>query len=226
MANKEVHEQLYSCATGAHWNIQVSDEIRQKFSDLAKRAIKDQIDATPDDSRSYYFAGTYLNRIGQMGEAEGLLMRAHALSPRKQIFSFALAENFIFQKDFDQALAILKQAYESATSYEKAALAYAMGLEIAGNSAEAHNIALIDEADKQTLGSIGSYMKGNEFNKAFVIFRGAISTSRDVNFLFQQAQMEYGQGMKDRAINTLREIEIINPVWKSSIEETIKGMQK
>jgi hypothetical protein len=83
VADQVAREQLYSCATGVYWNPQVRDEVKQRYIDLAKRAIKDQSVATPNDSRGYYFAGSYLSQIGQIGDAGDLLARAHEHAPMK-----------------------------------------------------------------------------------------------------------------------------------------------
>ena len=222
MTDQEVREHSYLCSTGIFWNPLVSDETKQAFVDLAKNSIMAQASTTPNDMRGYYFAGSFLNQILQYGEAEKYLIRAHDLSPTKQSVDFELATSYLFQKKNDQALVILKQAYDSAPQYAQAAEAYAMALVIAGKEADARNIPLVDQ---KLLDTTKSFVLAGQLNKADVLFQGVVNLSQDFNVQLGQAELEYSQGMTQQAIQTLRSIEVGYPGLKDMLETTINQIQ-
>jgi len=219
VANQEVREWLYSCITGFYENPSISSDDKRTYIDMAKDAIKAQAIDTPNDSRSYYLAGSFLDQVGQIGDAEKYLARAHELAPDRQMFDFELAASYLFQKKNDQALAVLKQAYESAPQYDQAAQAYAVALMITGDEADARKIPSVDP---KILDTVKSYADTNQFYKAFVFFQGVILTSQDANVEFEQVDAEYNEGLTAEAIQTLQSIESIHPEMRGSVEELIK----
>jgi tetratricopeptide (TPR) repeat protein len=135
------------------------------------------------------------------------------------MFDFELAASYLFQKKNDQALAVLKQAYESAPQYDQAAQAYAVALMITGDEADARKIPSVDP---KILDTVKSYADTNQFYKAFVFFQGVILTSQDANVEFEQVDAEYNEGLTAEAIQTLQSIESIHPEMRGSVEELIK----
>ena len=224
MADQDAREQIYSCAVGIYWDGQQSRDVKDAFVGLAKKEIADAFARDPNDSRADYYAGAFLDQVGQFGEAEKYLERAHELAPERQIFDFELATSYLFnQRKIEQALAVLKQAYESAPEYYQADQAYAAVLMIAGKEQEARAVR---SADQNMLDSIKSYMAANQYYKAFILFKDAVLVSQDMNVRYQQAEAERSSGMKPQAIRMLRLIENSHPELKESIEQEITSMQK
>ncbi len=223
MTGQESTELLFSCVTRYYINPSVSYADKTTALESVKNMIRTQVENAPMNARSYYYAGSFLDQVGQFGYAEDYLARAHELSSTRQIISFELATSLIFQRKNDQALVILKQAYDSAPTYKKAAHAYAVALMIADKEEEARKIPSVSQ---EILNETKSYMSANQFYKAFVLFHGVVMVSQDFNVQLQQAEMEYSQGMTDRAIETLRRIGNSNPTFKMQVEDAIKQMQK
>jgi tetratricopeptide (TPR) repeat protein len=224
MAIQESREQLYSCLDGAYWDADFTRDRKQELVDLATQEMEKQIASAPIDSRSYYLAGQSLNQIGQIGTAETYLSKAHELSPARQIFDFEYAADLIYMKKYDQALSILKSAYDSAPKYVQAAQAYAIALQLTGDDAQARSILPNDPIFNSTLNTVKTYAANNDSNKLFVLFQGVTFVSLDTNIVIAQAQMEYTQGMKQQAIQTLLILESMHPGLKAGLDGMIKLM--
>ena len=78
--HEEIDDQLFNCAIIVYDEPSVSDNQKQAIIDLAVAAGKAQTITTPNDAHGYYYAGTFLDQIGQTGMAEGFLERAHILA--------------------------------------------------------------------------------------------------------------------------------------------------
>ncbi len=226
MIEQEAREQLYSCFVGSYWDADFTRDRKQEFTELASREMANQIRSTPLDARSYYFAGLSLNQTGQIGAAETYLSKAHELSPARQMFDFEFAADLIYMKKYDQAVKVLKEAYDATPQYVQVAKAYAIALQLAGNDVQAHAILPNDALFNTTLKNVQSYATSNDSNKLFVLFKGVTFFSDDANIVIAQAQMEYSQGMVQQAIQTLLILESVHPELKTGVDGMIKLMQK
>ena len=131
--------------------------------------------------------------------------------------------SYLAQNKNDQALAVLRQAYESAPQYDKATEAYSMMLMISGNEDDARAIPRVDQ---KALDEIKSYEKAGQFDKILVLFQGMVLVSQDFNVQLEQAAMEYSQGLLSHSVETLQSIEAIHPELKDSIEIMITQIEK
>ncbi|MEI8327603.1 MAG: O-antigen ligase family protein [Candidatus Taylorbacteria bacterium] len=226
MTEQEVREQLYSCLVGAYWDADFTRDRKQEFAELAKREMADQIVSAPIDARGYYLIGLSLNQIGQIGDAEKYLSKAHELSPSRQIFSFELAADLIYMRKYDEALAILKETYDYAPHYVQAAKAYAIALQLTSNDAQARSVLSDDPLFNTTLSNVKTYAANNDPNKLFALFKGVTFVSADANIVIAQAQMEYTQGMVQQAIQTLLILGNIHPELKVGVDSMIKQMSR
>ena len=139
VANQEIREQILSCA-GNVISGSYPSQTKQAFFDLATSAIDSQVATTPLDARIYVLGGAFMNRVGQLNQAEPLLIKAHELSPAKQSVTFLLATTYVNIGKESQAVELLKQAYESDPTYEEAKLAYISSLIYSGREAEARSL--------------------------------------------------------------------------------------
>ena len=227
VANQEIREQLLSCARPVLTAQQVPGPTKQAFFAMASKAIEDQIAATPNDARIYVLAGSFMNAIGQYKESEPLLTKAHELSPAKQTIDFELAEAYINLDRKSEALALLKQAYESAPNYPMAKASYAGALVINGDEATAHKIFGEDPAIFDTAQMAQSYLSVKAYDKAIVIYKKLVAANpTDVNTRVALSQIQYAAGQIANAISTLRSIEEDHPEYKDQIEAAIKQAQK
>jgi hypothetical protein len=120
----------------------------------------------------------------------------------------------------------LKQTYESQPDFERAGLAYAIALVVAGREGEIHEIPSANIKLTDVLGTLRTVKSTNGYYKAFAIFSGIVLTSNDTNVLLQQAEMEYSLGLNMMAIGTLQKIGNIDPSLKDSTDAAIKVMRK
>ena len=223
-ADQEINEQLFTCAVRELGEPLIPADQKKSLIDLAVGTAEALAVADRNDARSNFLAGAFLDHIGMISGAQGTLERAHELSPMKQQISFELAANYLYQKKDDNALAVLKSAYESAPQYAVAASAYAVALMIDGKEKDARSIPGVDSALLDTVKSYTS--PGSNFLKPVVIYQGVIVDSSDYTLLQQQASKEYAMGMNDQAVQTLQTIENIYPGYKDLMESAIKQIRE
>jgi tetratricopeptide (TPR) repeat protein/O-antigen ligase len=226
VANQEIREQLFSCASQVVASQQVPNQLKQQFFTLASSEIEAQIKATPKDARIYVLGGSFMNDIGQVTEGSSLLEKAYELSPTKQSIMISLANDYLGAGKNVEAVAILKQAYESATDNFSAKFSYAIGLVVTGKESEARTMFNNDPAIFNTQQMANVFASLKQYPKAIEIYNTLIGTStKDVNLLGSLAQLQYTAGMKDAAIKTLQGILITNPEYKSQVDAAIKQIQ-
>jgi len=222
--DEEINENLFSCAIRAYGNTLVPNDQKQALVDLASAAAKARVAAAPNDARGYYYAGTFLDQVGQIGLAQGFLERAHELLPAKQQISFELAADYLYLRKNDEAVSILQSAYKSTPGYTKAASAYAVALAIDGKMNTAR---LIPGVDPALLDRVGSYIStGKNYLIPIIIYQGVIVDTSDFTLLLEQARREAGTGMTDQSIQTLQTIENIYPEYKSLAENAIQQLRE
>jgi tetratricopeptide (TPR) repeat protein len=220
--HEEIDDQLFNCAITVYDEPSVSDNQKQAIIDLAVAAGKAQTITTPNDAHGYYYAGTFLDQIGQTGMAEGFLERAHILASSMQQISFELAANYLYQRKNDEAVLVLKSAYESAPGDTKAASAYAIALIIDGKMSSAKLIPGIDPA---LLASVGSSISTSKnYLIPIIIYQGVMVDTSDITLLIQQAHREADAGMINQSIQTLQTIENIYPGYKNLAENAIQQL--
>ncbi len=228
VANQEIREQLFQCAGSVILARQAPAQLKQSFYGLMEQEIQAQIASTPKDARAYVLAGTVLNGIGQYDGARPLFEKAHELSPEKQIIDFELATDYLNTDKNDEAIALLKRAYESAPEFDQAKSAYAIGLIVAGKDAEAHKIFGDDPSIFQTSQVARIYMSLKKYDAGIAILKkivaGDVTNSDNA---IQLAQAQYAAGQIQAAISTLRDIvEKYHPEMKEQAEAAIKQIQK
>ncbi len=226
VANQEAREQLLSCAGQVVSSQQVPNQVKQQFFTLAASEIDAQIKATPKDARIYVLGGSFMNDIGQVADGTSFLEKAHELTPTKQSVSIALANDYLSTGKNEEAVALLKDAYESATVNFSAKYAYAIGLVVTNKEAEARAMFNNDPAIFETQQMANVYSSLKQYTKAIAIYTKLIGTStKDVNLRGSLAQVQYSAGQKDAAVKTLQSILDTNPEYKTQVEAAIKQIQ-
>ena len=227
VANQEAREQLISCTGQILASQQVPGPTRQVFSQLTVKEIQAQVAATPKDARIYVLAGSMLNNVGDIQQAQGYLETAHKLTPRKQGVMFELATDYINTGKSDDAIVLLKQAYESDPTYPEAQVAYATGLIIVGKEADARKLFNNDPAifDTARMGQL--YISLKKYDKAIAIYTKFVeASSTDIQAKVQLAQVQFTAGMKWAAVQTLTSITKDHPELKDQVDSAIKQIQK
>ncbi|HAO64672.1 TPA: hypothetical protein DCQ44_01690 [Candidatus Taylorbacteria bacterium] len=121
----EAREQLFEIAAKATSG-STDQSVKQDLVNLAETQIDQQLKETPNDVRYYVLGGVFYQNIGDLNHAQTLLAKAETLSPSKQSLLFVLGSNEFALKQYTDALAIFKKAYELDTTYDEAKKLYAL----------------------------------------------------------------------------------------------------
>lgn len=226
MANQEIREQTLSC-TGGIVGSGYPGPTKQAFFDLAVKAISDQTAATPLDARMYVLGGSFMNALNQMDKSLPLLEKAYELTPRKQTLLFQLATAYLNNNKTDQAVSVLKDAYESEKSYGEARSAYATVLILTGKEAEAKSIFFKDYPEIfQTPRIAQAYSTAKQYEKSISILKKLLlADPKNVQLGAQLAQAQYAAGQIWEATQTLQGIAKDHPDLKSQVDAMIKQME-
>lgn len=123
-ANQEIREQLVQ-ATTRIYGMNVSEEIKKEFFDLAFYEMNEQIKQAPNDARHELFMGSFLDSFGQKEAAGQHFARAVELSPNKQMGHFALSLNLIQLGRAAEAVTLLEDTLALDENFTDAHIMYA-----------------------------------------------------------------------------------------------------
>lgn len=201
---------------------------RQKYFDMAKSAVDEQVSRFAGDARYEVFAGTFYSLYGIGDQAIFHLESAQKLSPNKQSILFQLGSAYLAAKEYEKAVASFKRAYELDTSYKDALSYYAASLVYAGREAEAKKLlndgGVDDKTSKEAF--LRAYADMGEWQKAIAVLRDLIKgdpTNSDYRMNLVAAY--YQSGNKQGAIAALREMIAAIPSFKAQGEAYIKQIQ-
>lgn len=227
MANQEAREQLLSCAASVIGSSQIPGPTKQAFFTLTKDQIDAQITATPNDARIYVLGGAFYNNIGATDVALPILEKAYELSPKKQSIAFQLATAQMNQGKNDEALALLKETYESDTSYYEAKRAYVVAMVLGGKEVDArkefpNEIGLFENAQIAE-----TYMSLKQYEKGIALFKKlALVDPKNIETRSAVAEAQYIAGQTWAAVETLKAIQKDFPELKEQIDAAIKQIQQ
>lgn len=226
-ANQEIREQILQCTGQAVSSTRVPGPVKQALLQAARNAIQTQIALAPKDARMYVLGGQLLNQLGQFADARPLLEKAHELTPAKQTVDLELATNYINSNKNNQALDLLKQAYEEDPSYGQAKQSYAIGLVINDREDEARKIFKSDPEIFETEHMAQAYTSSRQYAKAAALYQKLSDKDpSSVQLKANLAQAQYQSGMKWQAVQTLKALEKDHPEYKEQIEAAIKQAQQ
>ncbi len=196
----EATEQLLSLSLSIAQRQDVPVEIKQKYLNLAAERLETEIKRAPLNARYPFFAGSFYLRAGQTDLAIARLETARRLSPKKQAILFELGSAYLAKSELSQALAIWKEAYDSAPDFDEARKIYALGAiydnklplaaELLSAGAKDDPTFLLDERLVQAYGSI------NQPNALVALWQEAITA----NPKFEPAVMDFIADLRKKGI--------------------------
>jgi O-antigen ligase/tetratricopeptide (TPR) repeat protein len=242
-ANSEAREYLVQAVSIVESRGKIDERVA--FREFARDQMKKQIAETPNDARYHMFAASLSSAYGQFDDAEKSLKRAIELSPRKQSLLYQLAQVYLQEKKYDDAVAVYKEAYLAYPINVTAMEYYAAGLVFAGRVAESDSF--IDE-NKNVFSSQGvevvsvggkSYLLGEKILAVYVekglvdkvdaALRAGISVTKDGNKAVLYYKKLVGTYMKvnknDKAASVVQELiqafpnNPENAMWKQGLAE-------
>jgi tetratricopeptide (TPR) repeat protein/O-antigen ligase len=208
----EAREQLIQAALKVN-QANVPGEVKQKIANLARTEMLKQIDQSPLDVRYPLFLGGLLNNYSQFGDAIIYLEKARTISPHKQQILFELGTAYINRKDFDKAIDVLKEAYESDPTYNDARIIYAASLIYGGKAKEAE--ALLGEGVVIDNRLISAYAATGNYQRLRALLEEQLSRNpNDSQTLLTLAATYIQIGERTRAIQLIQKVIDLNPSFK------------
>ncbi len=186
-ANVEVREQLAEFARHAATSQALTDQEKIELVNNAMTELAKNIQENPLNPRGHHFLGVLYMQFGLYDAAIDILKKAQALSPKKQIILFSLAEAYTRKGDYDSALQVVKTAFNEEKNFDQARINLAAVYILKNNQAEADKLLIerygtVDVADAtlaqfysnlkkydRLLGVTLAYMKSNPSNPDYVI---------------------------------------------------------
>ncbi len=222
--NQEIREQLVQASASIR-GANVSNDEKQQLFNLAATEMQKMIKEAPNDARHYLFLGSLLDTYGLSSQSIELLQKAHMLSPQKQAIYFELGSAYIVLKQYDNALATFKEAYELEPSYKEAAVMYAAGAVYAGKDdiAQALITSLGGGIDQRI---IGAYKDIGRLDKAIALWSAIVKNQPDnAQAHLSLAGIYFQAGRKAEAISEIRKVIELQPGFKDEGEYYIKQIQ-
>ncbi len=134
---------------GRHSEIRAEEEFKtteSSYKDIERilihldnqdKQMKKQLDNYPNDARYRILYASALNQFGMSEQAIEQLNIAKTLSPKKQSIYFELSSSYIQKKDYTNALATLKTAYDLEPKNEEATVNLGIAYLYMGDNASA-----------------------------------------------------------------------------------------
>lgn len=228
IGNQEVREQFVHMAIQVAGAQGVPDDVKLAFVQESFGAMRTLADEAPQSARFPLFAGVLLDQAGAYEDGKRYLETARTLSPKKQAILFELGLNAFARNQPDEALAIFKEAYDSAPGYKEAATMYAAALARTSKDAEAD--ALINTLQEKGWAAdarIGAAYSGrSRFDKIIAIWsEHAQRFPNDIESRLVLASAYYAAGDKAQAIATLEAVKRDHPSSAAQADELIKQVQ-
>jgi O-antigen ligase len=144
-ATSKVRQRLLTTAVEIGRSRPDDVETLARLTSLGRLEIARQIEACPLDVRSQVALASFLRRFSATDEARALLDRAHGLAPRMQHILFEMGILELGRGRFEEALEILRSAYELAPEWTEARNRYAAAAIMADRRQLAEELLVPDE---------------------------------------------------------------------------------
>jgi hypothetical protein len=122
----EAREQLISKTMSVIGDPSIPNETKGLFVKMTDEQIKAAQVYFADDARTNLYFGSYLAALGQTDAGLSFLKKAQKESPKKQQILFELGSTYIRKQDANNAVRVIKEAYELEPNYIEARKMYAI----------------------------------------------------------------------------------------------------
>jgi O-antigen ligase/Tfp pilus assembly protein PilF len=167
IARQEVREHLIKKSVEVN-GLSVDSGIKEKFFELARNSIQDQIERVPNNARNHWFLAVLYKNVGLLAQSEESMKKAMELSPNKQTFLIELGLNYLSQERYDEASEIFEKSYQLETSYIEPFLLLSLTPVYAGDFELSDN--LLQEKFNQPLVAdtrfVEAYVLANKYERA------------------------------------------------------------
>jgi len=216
----EVREQLLQ-ATSQVSSLNVSDEIKQRFFNMALSEMKLYVEEEPKDIRPKLFLSSFLNNFGRYDEAIVYAEQALEQSPNKQAIRFSLANAYLNKGDFEKASQLLKEAFDLDPSYPDARIAYASSLVFVNKLIEAEQLLIegfgTAAVDNNLL--LNAYGEKGRYDLVTAIWQQKVEKDpNNPQFRLSLAASYIQVGQRQKAIDEIQKVIELNPDFREQGE--------
>jgi O-antigen ligase/thioredoxin-like negative regulator of GroEL len=201
---------------------------RQKFYEMGRKALEEQLTRAPGDARYELFAGVFYNSYGQNDVALAHFTKARELSPKKQTILFALGNFYLNTKEYQKASDVFKTAFDLDASNQQAGNYYAISLIYLGKEPQAKAFLKEKFGNDDMTGDIflRAYVEAADWASVVKTLKVRVAADPTNMSERQNLAAAYVQmGDKPSAIAIIREMIKVNPSFKSTGEEYIRQIQ-
>ncbi|HVS79886.1 MAG TPA: O-antigen ligase family protein [Candidatus Paceibacterota bacterium] len=209
-----------------------SADVKSQVLSYAASQMEEQIKAAPNDARYELFLASFYDGIGDYDDALVHVNRALEESPKKQAILIEKGVAYIGKKDYQDALAAFKEAYDLEPDYTDAKTIYAAGAAYAGDKDLAMSL-LSGLSDQDLLTddrALGAYAQLGDYDKVLQIYQLRLANHPEKDDARAQIELSiaatYMQlGRKTDAIAALQQIASESPQYASQIQQYIDDIK-
>ena len=229
LGQQEVTEQLFQFSSSVASSQSADPSLKQQFADLAASSAQTVLAQRPHDARLELFYGSVLESFGQLPQALTYIQSALADSPYKQQIMFEKGLVYLNGRDFPDALASFKQAFDEAPGYRDARIMYATAfyyagdiksgdaLLLAGPASDGFGTVLVDDSR-----ILQAYTNTKQFDRIIGIWKNRVAASpTDAQTSVGLAAAYFSASDIQDTIAQLQHTEQIDPAHAAQIEAII-----
>ncbi len=228
LGDSEIREQLVQVTSQSATVANIDPKVKADFFDFTRAQMQLQLEKTPNDARYFLFAGSFLASFGDLDNAIKYLQKAHELSPKKQTILFSLGSAYLGKRDYVNAIATMKQAFELDSSFQEARRIYALSLIYGKQLATATEILkpLPTESVLADQRLTIAYYSSGYFDKALESVNFFLKKDpNNAQYYFSRAAIFVGLGRRSQAIADLQKVIEINPAVKDQANSYIEQIR-
>lgn len=223
----EAREQIVAMADRAA-QAQVTIAGKDELIALAKAEGIKQLALTPSDARYQVVHGLFLAHTGDLDNAIKHIDIAHKLSPKKQTITATLASLYVVKKDFENGLALFKEAYELEKSFLDVQMMYAAAAIYAGDVKLSESITanLATSTVVNSNNILQAYFDTKQFGKLAQMVKFRVDQDpTNINNQVTLAQIYVYMGDKNKAIAQINAAVKAVPDFKTQADTIIANIK-
>jgi len=227
-ADYEITEQMMVQGPDFLRSQNISEELKQRYFAILQDSLVEVEKRNTQNARFNYAAGVFYNNIGQSDKAREYLLKAHELSPTKQIISFELAFAYINTGEPEIGMTLLKETYELAPEFDEARKMYALGAIYTSNRMLENELlqSLPEDVIATDQRFVQAYANTGRINDVIALLETRLAHNRtNIQNFVSLAAAYVESGDRTQAINILQQAIDIEPGFKEQGEQYIADIQ-
>lgn len=224
----ELREQASQVTTAVLRDQGLVPQDKAKYIQFAVRELESQVKDFPYDMRAKAFLATLYGLAGRQADSVRVASEALAVNDRRQQFYFIAAEAYLGAGQPEQAIGLLRRAYELAPAYNEAAINLASVLILAGREAEAEDF-LLQRFGSRIVGDehyAAAYAQRGNFAKSLLVWRELVRRNPENPQYYGELGVALARvGRIDDAVRSVEEAIRREPRFKPAGTELIKAIR-